>query len=670
MTQFFFEQLLFYLAIGITLIAPGYLVLHFFVTKIRLSHLEKAALSVPVSFTVTTFTLLSASYANVPFNRLSVILILLITIALIALLGSHIQKKYSPKERDPGDSQNLSKKQYILIGCIFTVMCLTKGTYLTTTIFPSSTDLGHHMYWVQRIVTTGEVVTYSKNTVEADDPKSAASSPANFVGNQQIPDFIIGEHIIFAAIALISGISVVSSMPSLVLFLIHIVSISLLFLLSLRLFEKLPFGRNASVCVLFTIGALYAISGAQAKFVSGGVVGNILGNMLIISSLYFFVRALIEKSRYCILLGITLITALLYTHHLSMFIFGYVFLAWVVLFCVINIRTISTHIKLWAFLMHWSVFCLLGGIVAYIFLVHIPSYLDPQTISGSIGAPSKSTRVGLPLWQLIGSSGMMRFFFGICGLIIFAFTLAQFTLIKNYTRKLKLNVQNTSLNIHPYAYALVIAWVSVLLIMTLEPGALKVNILSTRIATYIIFPLAITSGFFLGWLIYFLNQKPSALPQTFSTLAISFFFLILTLDGLNDNSASLKEVPEIEQTVQTFHNALYLKEHAPVGSWSLKDHNHLESTAWMKVFMASESSDYSNPLSRALLARYESQPRRENCTREMISNPSSALATVCFENLNIGLVSVNTEQDAGQFIRNDNFIRVYQNSEISTFLRK
>ncbi len=670
MTQFFFEQFLFYLAIILTLIAPGYFVLHFFVSKNALTMIERSILAIPISFTITTFTLLCAAYANVPITRASTF-ILLITVSLIIIAGSQLTKrKFVTDSSQTNNTKKLSKKHCVVIGCIVAIMCLTKGAYLVNTIFPTSTDLGHHMYWVQRIVTTGEIVPYSKVIVEPDNPDEASTSAAKFIGVQQIPDFIIGEHIIFAAIALLSGISVISAMPSLILFLIHMVSIGTIFILSSRIFKHLPYGQIAAIFVLVTIGILYAISGAQAKFVSGGVVGNILGNMLIASTLYFFVRSLEEKNRTFFLLGIILATTLLYTHHLSMFIFGYILITWIITFCLLNIREIVSHIKLWLHLLNWWMLIVLASIIMFIFFIHIPSYLDPQTISSSLGSPSKSTRVGIPLWQLINSSGMIRFLYGISGLVIFTVIFSRVAFVQKHVKNLSIG-ENTKQNfIGTYAYALIIAWTLVLLTMSLEPSILKVNILSTRIATYIIFPLAITAGFFLAWIIYHLRQKSSTLPSTLTIPTAIFLFSIIVLDGTSDNTRSLKAVPETQQAVQTFHNALYLKDHAPKDSWSLKDHNYIEADSWMKVFMANGNSDYSNPLSRGFFARYESKPRREHCTREMISKPASDLAKQCFDNLNIVLITVNSEQDAGQFIKNNDFIKIYENNELSTFYRR
>ena len=98
-----------------------------------------------------------------------------------------------------------------------------------------------------------------------------------------------------------------------------------------------------------------------------------------------------------------------------------------------------------------------------------------------------------------------------------------------------------------------------------------------------------------------------------------------------------------------------------------KDHNYITSDTWLKVFFA---DDYAFPLSRSYFKRYETNPNRETCTREMISSPKTEFAQECFDNLNVHAILVNTEQDAEQFKSSDDFYRVYQNNELSLFIRK
>jgi hypothetical protein len=134
----------------------------------------------------------------------------------------------------------------------------------------------------------------------------------------------------------------------------------------------------------------------------------------------------------------------------------------------------------------------------------------------------------------------------------------------------------------------------------------------------------------------------------------------------------MNDAPKTNKALQTFHTGDYTskvfkKQIATNNFWIIKDHNYLTSDTWLKVFYA---YDYSFPLSRSYFKRYETHPDREKCTLEMISNPKSSFATTCFTDLNVHAVIVNTEQDAGQFLNDDRFYRIYQNDEISVFVRK
>lgn len=99
----------------------------------------------------------------------------------------------------------------------------------------------------------------------------------------------------------------------------------------------------------------------------------------------------------------------------------------------------------------------------------------------------------------------------------------------------------------------------------------------------------------------------------------------------------------------------------------VKDHNYITADTWIKVFFA---YDYSYPLSRSFFKRYETHPDREKCTLHMISTPNTPEAQICFENLSVKTILVNTEEDASQFLTSDDFYRIYQNDEHSLFIRK
>jgi hypothetical protein len=204
----------------------------------------------------------------------------------------------------------------------------------------------------------------------------------------------------------------------------------------------------------------------------------------------------------------------------------------------------------------------------------------------------------------------------------------------------------------------------------MKPHLLKVNIISSRISNYLIFPLVILAGFAIVWTFDILREKNSQKSYLPSYLIFTFFtliFLFITTNGMYDNAASLKNIPNIKTSVQTFNVADRLNSVLKKDSWLVKDHNYVDADAWIKIFFA---RDYSFPLSRAYFQRYENNPYRETCTLLMISQPNTAEAIECFEELNVDTILVHTDHDAAQFASSDNFSKIYENDEVSVFLRK
>src|SRR5674476_1177284 len=100
--------------------------------------------------------------------------------------------------------------------------------------------MGHHMYWANWLVVNHSLPTYDG-----------------------MPDFIIGEHIIFGAIALIGNFSFLSAFPQMTLLLVDVFSILAIFILTLRIFKN----KTIAILTLLFIGITFAISSPQAKFV-------------------------------------------------------------------------------------------------------------------------------------------------------------------------------------------------------------------------------------------------------------------------------------------------------------------------------------------------------------------------------------------------------------------
>ncbi|XLQ20209.1 MAG: hypothetical protein ACKUBY_00320 [Candidatus Moraniibacteriota bacterium] len=660
MNEFLLQQLLFISVTFGLLIIPGWFFLIAFFNKDKFATLEKLILSVPISFSIITLSVITINAFGISLTKQNLFITFISIITPLILIS--LFKKHA-KLTSNKDIFNFSKKQTLLIVVLIVFTIISKGIFLTNTIFPTATDLGHHMFWVEKITVDAQLPTYEKIKI---DPETNIFTPP-----EHIADFIVGEHIIFAVIKTFTNQSIVSTFPSLVLFIVNIFTILMMFILTRRFFSSYRYGAEIAILTLLFIGPLWAISGAGAKFVSGGVVGNLLGNLLIPTILYFIYRAHKDNSSMLLVPAIITITALAYTHHLSAFIFGYIFIFSVLGLAFFNRDGFTTYKKIFSLLKNPYIIPLLILAITSLLFLAPPSYLDRDAISSSIGAPSKSTRTGVPFTQLMHMLGEARFVFGLIGLLIFTtfYTLRRF----GYKKLINIGKKDNPTNI--YGVAFLFGWGWALLLMSLVPQLLKVNIISTRIATYGAFPLAIFSAFAIMWIInIILNEKRKTviLPQF---LLLSFLFIIITftfVSGLHDNATSLNDAPKTNKALQTFHSGEYMSEKfkeniSKNNFWLVKDHNHITSDTWLKVFFA---DDYSFPLSRSYFKRYETNPNREICTREMISNPDSEFAITCFQNLNVHAVLVNTDEDEGQFKSNDNFYRIYQNDELSLFIKK
>ncbi len=660
MDDFFIQQLTFIAITFALLLIPGYSFLLAIFHHKRFCAIERFVLSVPISFSIITLSVIVLDLFNILLTQQT----LLITISAITIqffvFAIFIKHK---KPTNNNTIFNFSKTQTALIAILIVFTIVIKGMFLINTIFPTATDLGHHMFWVEKIAVDQKLPDYKKIEIEMTNGTPSFTQP------QDIADFIVGEHILFAVIKTLTGQSVVSTFPSLVLFVINIFSVLMLFVLSRRLFERYKYGANIAILTLLFVGPLWAISSAGAKFVSGGVIGNVIGNLFIPAIIYFLYRAFRDKKPTLLIGAILLVTGLAYTHHLSTLIFGYAFIFSIIGFVILQRDGWDGYRKLFSLLKNPYVIPLLILAVSMLLFIAPPSYLDRDAISSSIGAPSKSTRTGVPFEQLMYMLGSARFVFGLIGLLM----LSLFALLRRFGKFERLGKKNIPANI--YGTVFILGWGWAILLMSLVPHYLKVNIISTRIATYLAFPLAILSGLAIIWTVHIISNSKKlslALPQFLIT---TFLFCVITftfVSGIRDNATSMNDTPKTNKALQTFHTGDYTskvfkKQIASNNFWIIKDHNYITSDTWLKVFYA---YDYSFPLSRSYFKRYETHPDRETCTLEMISNPKTEFANICFNNLSVKAIIVNTQQDAGQFLNDDRFYRVYQNNELSVFIKK
>ncbi|MEN8252089.1 MAG: DUF6541 family protein, partial [Patescibacteria group bacterium] len=407
MEGFLLEQLFFIAITFLLLIIPGWFFLCALFDRSQFTLIEKFVLSVPVSFSLITLSIIGINALGITLSKQNILLTLSVLISLFLIFTFF--KKHKTSHSDSAIFI-FSKKQTVLITLLIVFTIVIKTIFLINTVFPTATDLGHHMFWVEKITQEQTLPTYQK--IEIDPQTNTFTEP------EHIADFIVGEHIIFAVIKTFTNQSVISTFPSLVLFVVNIFTVLMIFILTRRLFARYRYGAHITILTLLFIGPLWAISGAQAKFVSGGVIGNLLGNLLIPAILYFFYRAFVSKKATLLIPAILLFTALAYTHHLSAFIFGYIFIFSLISFVILNRNGLTEYKKLFSLLKNPYIIPLLLIVFASLFILAPPSYLNKEAISTSVGAPSKSTRTGVPLTQLMYMLGEARFVLGFIGLFI------------------------------------------------------------------------------------------------------------------------------------------------------------------------------------------------------------------------------------------------------------
>lgn len=637
----------FYLAIALSLFIPG----HFFAKTFlgqqqkSFSTLEWLLISFGSSLIITNFLVLLMNFFSLKITALSTATVLSGFSLLFYFLSRN--KKAAADEEileiKPNSFKKFANRKFALILGIIILSCVIRVFYTADGIVPRTTDLGHHIYWSKTISETGQLPNYG------------------------MPDFIIGEHIIFAVVQLLSGFSYISAMPVAILFLVNIFSLIATSLCAYYLVLQFGSKKNAGAAAIFTLliaGLFYATSSPQAKFIAGGVIGNMIGNLFIPLAIYLFLLAIKNKDPRAATLFYLSLAGLGFTHHLSTFIFLYVFTGFLVIFFLLSTLVYRFNLsKMFAdvlpyikvFLSKWNLFALFA-IICFMLFVHMPSYLNKSAIDTAVGAPSKSTRVGLPIGAIILSVGAWKFFYALLGVIALGIV---------FIKKLRIQVSEKTVPML-VSVALAFAWFFIIFLMSTKPGLLKVDIISSRIVSYITFPLSILSAFFVAFVFRELFRKSSPL------VAQTIFFLVIgtgMISGFADISDSVRNNNAAEEraVIQTYKAAEYLNGVAKNDENVLKDHIYLEGDTWMKLFFM---KDYTYPLSRSFLMRYEDPiKQRETCTRDMIAIPHSEIGKQCFKETGVSYVVLKKGFDTAQFEKSADFSKIYTSSNVVIYQR-
>lgn len=630
MLSFLQSQLLFYISLVCVLFIPGYvLLLAIFGKNQIITSLEKFILSFGLSIIIVDFLNFILSGLHLSITRLSI----LVSIGLFTLVCLIIHKFKKQKKSQTSEEKlfSFSKNQFILILLLLFLTIFIKVSYLSDTVFPTATDMGHHMYWTQWMIENKQLPTY-----------------------ENMPDFIIGEQIPFGVIGLLSGASVFSAFPVVILLLVNLIGILIVFLLTLRIFKQ----KNIAILTLLFLGVLYAVASPQAKFVSGGVIGNIFGNLLMPLSFYFYYRSLeffetnteeLNQSKNFLALGIFSTFGLFYTHHLTSFIFLFIFVLLAVIFFTVNFKDLkelfAKIIKL--FLSPQVITTFIVGLI-FFFFIFTPNYIKNSAVDTAVGAPSKETRIGLTIANLRSSIGEARVALGFLGILLLA---------ASFKRK-------------NFGHSILIVWTVMIFIMSTEPQLLFINLPSNRIGNYLSYPIAILSAYSFYYVFKSksdLEKNTSSLPNTFIKISFTVVLIFVLVDGITDSILAFKAKADLSPIAQTFNASQYLAKNTNPDDMILKDHNYIPADSWIKISLM---RGYKYPLSRGYFKRYEDTTKpREMCTLNMIASPNSENARICYNETETNFIMINPLFDSAQFKKLKNFNLIYSSANINIYYR-
>ncbi len=653
--SFSYNTLIFLLSLGVLFFLPGYLLLRVLLKRYpALTIFETWVFSFAVGIGALNFLIILMGKAGTSFSQGTLAIGITLT-ALLSLLLFFFRKRFSPKKEDTGPTTkpnpwSFSKKQTWLFMLLLTLTVLTKTVYLSHAILPTSTDLGHHMYWSKLIAETGTLPIYAKQDIVTENGVYHISEP------EPIADFIIGEHLPFAALNILSGIDFLSAFPILLLLFVNLMALLALVTLARTLADsiKSPFfsesvftPQNIALATLFLFGPLYTLASPQAKFVSGGVVGNTFGNFFIPIIILAYFRAFKEKRSDFLALGFFLTFSLAYIHHLSTLMTLFVLVASGLLYLILHWDTLGTTLRHWLglFLKPKPLFITLAACL-FFFAVAMPTYIEQSAVGTAIGTPTKTTRTGLSFYQITFSSGETRVALGLAGLFLIG-------LLRTRAR---------------YGSVFLLGWGLILLIMTTHPEWLFIDIPSSRIGAYLSFPLGLLAAFSLvGCAALFSQERKRFFLPSLLILFCSFSaFFFASGSGSFDNGQTLLPESKALPALETFGAARYLAAHTGEDDQVLKDHNYITADAWMKLFFL---RDYSYPLSRGFFKRYEDNPDREQCTLLMISVPNTARGEKCYNETGTNFVVVNPNFDITPFEKSTSFSRIYSSENIHIYER-
>jgi len=571
-------------------------------------------------------------------------LFLAFSVLNVMLLALNLWLARSPRAKTK--ESNLSSLLILIFVGIFLASVLIRTIFYLPEAVPGSTDLGHHMYWTELMVKTEKFPVY--DTAEV----------------------IEGEHMVFAVLSKLSGVTPLSAMPLIVLSFYNLMMLLALSFCALAVTSS----RKIALWTLFFSGVYFAVDPPQAKYVEGGVIGNTFGNLffpLVFLLFFLFMRYFYrqlnktgqEKRNFlpassAISLALVIITGSFYTHHLSTFLLGICLavaaLTWVVLTLFDSGRILLNSIRgvVWRLKFALTlIFC-----AAFPLLVYIPYYLRSNAVSTVTQDPEKDTHLGITLMDYLGKMGLTRFIL-LAGVLTIWIVLV--VLYKTPLHNRLKSIKFPKITFSPGFVFLLLGWFLPLALLSFYPLMVKIDLPSRRVVNYLVFPgvvlAAIAADWVFGLILKYKNQK-------YFKLGMAILAVVILWDGTGDFRGTFKWDNKFQDAVELYSASQYLADFTKNDAVMLKDHRSIAGDSWIKFFLL---RGYDTFLSRTYDYKYAvTSNDLDPCTRETITVPSSSVSQACYGQAGINYVIVKPDGDEFLFWKGKNFETIYTNDDL------
>ena len=547
---------------------------------------------------------------NIRITKLSIIVSILTFIVIMILYqGKKIVEIFKFK-----DSFFVNKTNFIIfIGIILFIFKLC-FTVFYIQYLPYGTDLGHHAFWAKHIITTGNLPDYQSN------------------------QFVIGESILLAMPFLISEIALNSVYSLILLFSFYLLGAMGVLILSFRLFncKILP-----SLMSFLLITIPYNFLPPHFNFIISGVVGNLLGNFISIGFIYFLYRFITEKKEDFGLFTLISLFGLVYVHSLTTLLFTLIFLLFLIIYFLFSHKNFILSAKSFLTTLTNKKILILIILILSLFFLMKPAYLVYTTFSEVFTGALLEAHQGLDILNYLEIIGNLRVLFGIGGIILLY--------LLKFPREYKL---------------LFTSWLLVLFVLSFLPETFNLGLPSSRIANYLIYPFAILGGFFLYYLVKWIEYV--FVSRIIYTISVMFIILLIFSNSLFSSDKYFEPDIGIDEIQDLYDASYYLQGVVQDGELVLTDHIYVKGDSWIKFFL---NKEYDDVLFRTFPFRYEPPYNLDTCPRDMVISPLSSYSQKCFLKYNVKYILLANNHIPEGYISSAQFEKVYSNNHFTIFLK-